>query len=688
MKNYLLLLIIIGSSSSIWGQDILSNRADVQRVTNKSVANSEITSILKKANTFSIKEVDSATIYFHKAMALAHTMKSNKQVAEVLLSKGLYYHNHYHYVEAIKHFEEVSLLLVELKDYSKLALVNIYIGSAYEYSYSEDKAFKSYLRALKNYRDIKDEIGIAKVYSRIGNVYYQKKNYTISVDYFNKALELYKKNQDKSGVAYSYSSIANSITDSGDYEKGLEFYSKSNEMFFTLKDDYGVAVNYNNIGDTYINLKQYDKALEYFQKSLTISKKIDNKDMLAVIYLNVANIKYKQNNFQEAISYANKSQKISIAIDDLAYQAENLSTLSKAYEKIKNYQKALKYKNQYIQAKEKMLSDNNDGKVLLFQQLVDHEKKLATINDLTIKNENTELKLQSKKRLSYFFIFIFSISIGFIAFLIVQQNSKKKAYKLLAAKSEQISVMNDEIQVQRDHLKDLNSAKDKFFKILAHDLKNPLSAIEGLTELMIEDDASLDETEKMLFLKSINESAHKASSILNELFIWAISQETILKTKSIVLFSLISDEIKLLEIQALHKKVSVIINVDTNISVDADENMLATVLRNLISNAIKYSNSHGEIAVTTKEENGFVEVTIKDDGIGMSQSEIKNIFTADFNKSKMGTANEEGHGLGLILCKEFIEKQGGKIWVQSIVDKGSEFKFTLPLSVQNEKQLV
>lgn len=681
MKKYFLFLIITGFSSLVMAQDNLNTKKEELNVTNNSFSNSEIATLLKKANSYSIKHVDSATLYFDKATALANSIDSKAQVAEVLVSEAKFYHNRYHYIKAIKYFEKASLLLVELKDHKKLALVNIYMGNDYEYSYSEDKAFKSYLRALNIYRKIKDEIGIAKVYSRIGNVYYKKKNYTISVDYFNKALELYKKNNDQNGVAYCYSSIANSITDSGDFDKGLDFYTKSNEILISLKDDYGVAVNYNNIGDTYIILKDYNQALEYFEKSLAISQRIHNKALIALIYLNVATIKYEQNNFIEAINYANKSQELSIVINDLSYQNENLLTLSKAYEKLKDFPTALKYKNAYIQSKDKLISDNNASTVQLFQQLVEHEKKLVTINALTTKNENTELKLQSKKRLNYFFVFIFCLFIGIITFLIVQQKTKKKSYKLLAAKTNQISEMNDEILLQRDHLKDLNGAKDKFFKILAHDLKNPLSAIEGLTELMIDDGTSLDNNEKMMFLLSINEAARKASAILNELFIWAISQETILKTKSIILLNLLTDETKLLEIQALHKKVSIIINVDKDISVAADENMLGTVLRNLISNAIKYSTSNGEIVVTSMEKNGFVEVTIKDDGIGMSQSELENIFTADFNKSKIGTGNEEGNGLGLVLCKEFIEKQGGKIWVESSLNNGSEFKFTLPITV-------
>ena len=670
------------------GQDIFAHNIDSWRETVEKVQDSEIAAYLKKANTFSLKEADSAMVYFGKATELARSRNSKSQLADILINKGLFYQDRYSFVEAIKNLQNASLLLDEVKDYKKLALLNILIGNYYERTYYGDKAFKSYLLALNLYKKIKDEIGIANAYSRIGNIYYQKQQYDTSIEYYNKAVELYKKNKYQIGLAYCYISVGNSLADNGKYPEGLDYYNKSNAILFALNDDNGAAMNYNNIADTYLVLKEYDKALEYFEKALSLSQKMNNKHLVALIYLNVATMKFEQNDYQAAIKYANKSQVISVAVDDVGFQADNLLTLSKAYEKLNNYQKALQYKNEYIEAKEKILLDSNNGTILLFQQLIDHEKKEATINDLKIKNENIELKLISKKRLNYFFVFIFLIFVGFITFLIIQRNAKKKAYRLIAHKSEQISAMNVEIQKQRDHLTDLNSAKDKFYKIIAHDLKNPLSSIEGLTELMIEDSAHMDDKERALFLHSINSAAHKASTILNELFIWAISKEKILKTKNIELLRLISNEIELLEIQALHKKVSIDINVDENLFVCADENMLGTVFRNLISNAIKYSYSHGLISITSSNKNGFVEVTIKDNGIGMSQSELDNLFVANFNKSKKGTANEEGTGLGLVLCKDFIEKQGGEIWVQSNVNLGSEFKFTLPLAVQVEEQLV
>ncbi|UQD55529.1 tetratricopeptide repeat protein [Flavobacterium sp. K5-23] len=686
MKNWFLGILIFINFSLALGQSALKKDVVTTKTQINSSDSSRISFHLKKANSYSIQNVDSASYQFNKAIEIAHSLNSTKDVAEVLYSQGLFFHNNYKYVKAIKFFNEADLLFEELKNHKKTGLINDYIGKNYSYLYSYDKAFKHFLKALKHYQQIGDEIGSAKVYSGIGNIYYLKKQYDISIKYFTKSFSLYKKNNNELGIADSYTNLANAVSDNGDFDKGLEYYNKSNVILIRLKDKYGIATNYNNIGDCYIVLKKYNYALDYFEKALALSQDINDLGLTSIIYSNIANIKKAQNNFKETVDYANKSLKIAVEINDLGIQSESLLTLSKVYEDSNDFQMALKFKNQYIAIKDSMLLQDNTEKAHFFQALNDLESNQSTINELTIKNENNRLKLEYKNRLSSFFIVTSILSIIFIVFLIFQQRAKRKTYKLLAYKSEQVVKMKDEIQTQHDRLKDLNSTKDKLFKILAHDLKNPLSSIEGFTDLMIEDGAGSDEEERMLFLTTIKNSANKASSILNGLFIWAINQEKILKTKKINLFSLLKDEVKLLEIQALYKKVSVLINVENNIYVKADEDMLGTVLRNLISNAIKFTHSKGEILVTSKIADNFVEITIKDNGVGMTMVEVEGLFRVDYNVSKEGTANENGSGLGLVLCKDFIEKQGGKIWVQSIVNVGSEFKFTLPLYINTKEQ--
>ena len=188
--------------------------------------------------------------------------------------------------------------------------------------------------------------------------------------------------------------------------------------------------------------------------------------------------------------------------------------------------------------------------------------------------------------------------------------------------------MNDEIQVQRDDLKQMNKTKDKFFSIIAHDLKNPFNSIKGFTELMIENNTDYDEEKRLKFLKIIKDSTNKASTLLNNLLIWANSQSGNLNytPQKIELVRHVLDVVSLLEIQAIKKEIEIYNNIDHNISVKADVNMLNTILRNLISNAIKFTKPKGEIKILSNITNGMVEISVKDNGVGMLEEDIENLF--------------------------------------------------------------
>ncbi|MBE0424981.1 MAG: HAMP domain-containing histidine kinase, partial [Lutibacter sp.] len=287
-----------------------------------------------------------------------------------------------------------------------------------------------------------------------------------------------------------------------------------------------------------------------------------------------------------------------------------------------------------------------------------------------------------KERKFTHFLVIAMVIFAFLLILLIQQNaSKKKAFNLLEFKNYQVHKMKDEIDVQSDKLKQLNSTKDKFFSIIAHDLKNPFNSIAGFTNLMIENNEIYDAAKRLKFLKIIKGSTAKVSSLLDNLLIWASSQSGNLKfnPKNINLALQVTGVISFLEIQAINKDISILNKVEKNVFVKADENMLDTILRNLISNAIKFTQPKGEIQIYSSSKNDFAEITVKDNGVGMTDAEIATIFSVNDINSTLGTSNEQGSGLGLILCKDFVESHGGKIWVESAVDKGSEFKFTLPI---------
>lgn len=231
-------------------------------------------------------------------------------------------------------------------------------------------------------------------------------------------------------------------------------------------------------------------------------------------------------------------------------------------------------------------------------------------------------------------------------------------------------------------LKVLNSDKDKFIRILAHDLKSPFTSLIGFSELLLNNLNNLDVYTIKEYVSFINETSNKTFSLLEEILLWLNAQSGNLKFEpsKIEIQELISNIVSDLKLSAESKEISLVSNISEKIYANADTNMLRTILRNLISNAIKFTNYKGEIHINAETINNEIIITVSDNGIGISEDNIKIIFDPVQVNSRIGTGGEKGTGLGLSICKEFVEKHGGKIWIESQEFKGSDFKFTMPLS--------
>jgi PAS domain S-box-containing protein len=233
------------------------------------------------------------------------------------------------------------------------------------------------------------------------------------------------------------------------------------------------------------------------------------------------------------------------------------------------------------------------------------------------------------------------------------------------------------IQLQNLKLMEANASKDKLFSIIAHDLKGPFTAILGLIELMQEPNTSLDEMQT--FSKMIFDSANNFFKLLENLLTWARTQRGSIefKPENYDLFIIVSQNITFLREFANQKNIELINQIPNHIEVFVDIEMINTVFRNLISNAIKFTPRGGKIIISAEKKDNEILITIEDTGIGMNEKILNGIFKMDQRTSRPGTEKETSTGLGLLLCKEFIEKHNGKIWVESEEDKGSTFYFTL-----------
>ncbi len=262
------------------------------------------------------------------------------------------------------------------------------------------------------------------------------------------------------------------------------------------------------------------------------------------------------------------------------------------------------------------------------------------------------------------------------------ENLKDNNTKLLQ-KAEEILVQKEQIEEQRNELQHANNTKDKFFSIIAHDLKSPFNALLGFSELLLTKNKEYDADKREKMIKIIYNTADQTLNLLNNLLIWSKIEtgEIYFNPKKIRIDKIIDETVLLLKNIASKKNIEISYKTQNNLFVFADEDMIATVMRNLISNAMKFSHKGSVIKIEEQQiDNNRIQISVSDNGVGIQSEKLKSIFDTDAAISTKGTEGEKGTGLGLKLCKEFIKENNGQIWVKSEANKGSTFYFTLAIS--------
>jgi signal transduction histidine kinase len=237
-----------------------------------------------------------------------------------------------------------------------------------------------------------------------------------------------------------------------------------------------------------------------------------------------------------------------------------------------------------------------------------------------------------------------------------------------------------QIQQLNSQLEKLNADKDLFISILAHDLRSPFNAILGLSELLNDDIRKLDIDDIEDIAKTINKSARNSFNLLEDILMWARTQSGKIpfKPQKLSFAAIYKDVFEILYPNADTKNISINYTTDEDIFVFADIDMLKTILRNLVSNAIKFTNEGGTINISAVENSENTTISVSDNGIGINPDDLKKLFDISLVVSTKGTSDEKGTGFGLLLCKEFVDKHGGKIWAECEAGPGCDFKFTLP----------
>lgn len=316
----------------------------------------------------------------------------------------------------------------------------------------------------------------------------------------------------------------------------------------------------------------------------------------------------------------------------------------------------------------------------------------GVLNKFSIPKKSLFKDIYSYQLRQLVFIVLLVIIITLFFFIIHQRARiyyfKKGKYleALVASKTQELNNMLEEFKTKNEalhksenQLLESNKTKDKFFSIIAHDLIGPLGSLVNVFDFLTQ--KGVDNETKEKYLNLAKETTEGTYKLLENLLTWSRSQRNMLEfNPSIInIFHIVSDTIKYLEQQAANKNLNLINEIEENLTAFADKQMVHTIVRNLISNAIKFTPKGGKIRISGRNvNNNQIQISVEDNGVGIEQEKTKTLFTLDHNSSERGTENEKGTGLGLMLCKDFVDKHQGEIWVESEVGKGSVFRFTIP----------
>jgi signal transduction histidine kinase/uncharacterized protein HemY len=632
--------------------------------------------------------------YYQKSFNIYEEAGYMKEASTCLFNIGIIYEIQGNYPSSLEYYKKSLEIFEEINDKPEEAYCLLSIGLIYATQGNYPMSLEYIQKSLRINEEIGDKQQTANCLNSIGIIYDEQANYTLALTYYQKSLKITEETGFKQGEAYCLNNIGEIYKKQKNYTSALSYYLQSLKISEESTDKRGMAVTLNNIGTIYYHQTNFNLALDYFQKALKISEEINDKLFISDSYTNLGSLYLARFNYKKALNYTQRSLIIAKEHELLNEQKRIYLQLSEIYTGIKNYKKALENYILYKEFNDSIFNEKNIQKItgLEYQYKFEKEKQVIELEQQK-KDAITAEKSKHQKILSISSIlgFILVTSFG----LVVLRNfiQKRKANLILEKQKLQIEETNEELIVQKEEIQNFafeleiaNKTKDKFFSIIAHDLKSPLSALMGFSDLLLKRHKTYDIEKRETYIKYINESSIKILKLLDNLLAWAQSQTGVISfiPEVINVSELITEIFSLCEESAGNKEIKLILDAEKELSVDADKNMIDTVIRNLISNAIKFTPNKGEITVksqtiTDEKNQKFAEISVTDSGVGIPLEIQSKLFKITENVTTKGTEEETGTGLGLILCKEFVEKHSGKIWFESEVEKGSKFIFRIPL---------
>lgn len=631
-----------------------------------------LSAYMRVARTYDrIKVLDSSIYYFEKAREMAFVSYdttnllsaysglgvSHKKRGEILISSIFY--------QYILDFED------SYADEEVISNAYLQLGHNEKDLGNFNSALNHLLNALTIREDQESTVEIGQTYISIANVYRHMGNYKRALEYTDLGYEIYK--SENRPLQRVYNQFGLICLGTEDYDGALKYFKKSYDINLENNNLAAMGRELNNIGVSYRNQGKLQESLNYQLESLKLKKKTEDINYLGSTYNNLGLTYIELKQYHKAKLYLDSSLTINKRLQLKKRIMSSYEGLFKLYQTLKQSDKALEYHILYTEMKDIISSENSQQQIAEINTLHKIEKNESEILLLKQSNEIQEFSISRQKQVRNFFIYITFLIFLIVAFVYNRYLIKKKANELLIGKN---ILIND----QTENLKKANATKDKFFSILAHDLRSPFNNILGYSEKLDQHYEDYSDKERKKMIKSLSESTASTYELVENLLTWSRAQRGYIsiEKKPLNLKDLTRVAISPYVGVAEDKDIKIVNIIDENTEFFADEETVRTIIGNIFNNSVKFTKTGGEIGICSHDLGDRIEIEIMDNGIGIKPEKLKKLFELDTSISTKGTLKEEGTGLGLVICKEFAEMNHGQIIVESEVGKGSSFKIQLP----------
>ncbi|MBN2733220.1 MAG: tetratricopeptide repeat-containing sensor histidine kinase [Balneolaceae bacterium] len=611
-------------------------------------------------NYLNSDQPDSAETLLHSMLGQSPNRIDSTQILNHL---GVTYRYQGRFDEALEKHESAKSLIDSVSHPALYGKIKLNMAMVYGAKADFGTAFKYFLSSIEAAEAAGDRSTLASALNSLGVTYNNYGQPDKSVYYLQRAIEVNNELNNQVGLLRATSNLANAKRHLESYEEAIALYERALELHKEVRKDVPPFRILYNLGQLYKETGNLDRAEGYYRQSLAYCQEAGIFQGLIYNYGGLANVAELRNNFTKARDYYNRALDIAREIGAGRLELSALNSLYNLEKRLDNTAEALSYYEQQT-----ALSDSLDI-IAQEEALADTETRLSLRQQEEMNKLLQEKQQQQNARIA---TQNWLIVAGIIIILVILLS-----LYLLYRSNEEKKEINKQLKAKHQRLEELNEVKDKMLAIIAHDLRSPLSAMHGMLYLMQEEDLSEKETKQMTTELSL--SLNRSINMMDNLLAWARGQMSGFKMniKDVNCHIIVEKVFKDYALSARQKGILLRNEADENHTVKADFDMLKLILRNLISNSIKFCQEGDEIRVSTREATDKIILNVKDSGTGISEEIQKNLFTSN-NRSHPGTQNEKGSGLGLQLCKEFIEKQGGEIKVESSEGKGTSMIFSFP----------